>query len=447
MLPSGFLFLYEQKNPNTMSVAQLDTKTTFLAPYEDYEGGLELGAARQAAMAKLEELDFPTTRHEEWKYFNLRPLLKEQFAFAPKASSLAEADRQAWFSDAEVNLLTFVNGYFVPEYSNIRESDDKITLQPLREAWEAKNGVLEAHLNQYTAVNENIFTPLNTAFVQDGLCLHLPTSAELAHPVVIHHIIDARAGKVVIQPRNLIVAEANARAKVLEQVTTLGEQSSFTNAVTEVVVARDARVDFHKVQEDSANAYQINQTFVEQDDNSQFADNTFSLSGAMVRNNLYIGLSEHNEAYMNGFFLLDGKTVVDNHTAVDHRKPHSMSDELYKGVLDERSTGIFNGKIFVRQDAQKTNAFQSNDNMLLSDKATIDTKPQLEIWADDVRCTHGATTGALDPEQLFYMQARGIPERKARGLLLKAFVGQVLDRITLDFLREYLEKRIEERLG
>lgn len=429
-----------------MSVAQLDTKTTFLAPYEDYEGALELGAVRQKALEQLEELDFPTTRHEEWKYFNLRTLLKEQFVFADTKKLSGEVPKM-WFSGAEVNLLTFVNGAFAPELSHISDSGKGITIKPLSQALESEKSVLDEHLDNYTAPNANIFTSLNTAFVQDGLFLHLAQSAELTHPILIHHIIEADQHNVVIQPRNLIVAQPNARAKVLEQVTTLGEQSSFVNAITEVVVERDARIDFHKLQDDSPKAFQIYQTFVEQAENSQFADNTFSLGGAMVRNNLYIGLSEHNEAYMNGFFLLNGKTVVDNHTAVDHRKPHAMSDELYKGVLDDRATGIFNGKIFVRQDAQKTNAFQSNANMLLSDKATIDTKPQLEIWADDVRCTHGATTGALDPEQLFYLQARGIPERKAKVLLLKAFVGEVLDRLTLDFLREHLEERIEERLG
>ncbi len=424
-------------------ISQLDTKTAFLEAYEDFEGALDLGALRQQALETLENEDFPTTRHEEWKYFNLRPLLKTEFTFrAPTEVSVTP-----WFGSETVNLLTFVNGAFSESRSQIREQGNKITIESLASAVAREEPLLDTHLGKYTTTNENIFTNLNTAFAQDGVFISLGKSAELEFPVVVHHVIDTQQGNTLIQPRNLVIAAENSSAKILEVVTTVGEGNSLINSVSEFVVARDARVFFHKVQDDTENAFQINQTFVEQDDDCTFSDNTFSLSGAMVRNNLYLGLSSHNESYMNGFFLLNGKTVVDNHTVVDHRKPHSMSDELYKGILDDRSTGIFNGKIFVRQDAQKTNAFQSNANVLLSDQATIDTKPQLEIWADDVRCTHGATTGALDEEQLFYLRARGIGERKAKAMLMKAFVGEVLDRLELDFLRTHLEEKIEERLG
>ncbi|MEM6299700.1 MAG: Fe-S cluster assembly protein SufD, partial [Bacteroidota bacterium] len=411
--------------------------------YEDFDKALNLGGLQEKSLEALENLDFPTTRHEEWKYFNLRPLLRTEFAFrAP-----TQASATPWFDPKAVNLLTFVNGVFSDSRSQIREKSDKIVIESLASALARKESLLDTHLGKYTDTNENIFTHLNTAFAQDGVFISLGKSAELEFPVVIHHVIDAQDGNTLIQPRNLVIAAENSSAKILEVVTTVGEGSSLMNGVSEFVVARDARIFFHKVQNDTENAFQINQTFVEQDDNCTFSDNTFSLSGAMVRNNLYLGLGSHNESYMNGFFLLNGKTVVDNHTVVDHRKPHSMSDELYKGILDDRSTGIFNGKIFVRQDAQKTNAFQSNANVLLSDQATIDTKPQLEIWADDVRCTHGATTGALDEEQLFYLRARGIGERKAKAMLMKAFVGEVLDRLEVDFLRTYLEEKIEERLG
>ncbi|MGF1534076.1 MAG: Fe-S cluster assembly protein SufD [Bernardetiaceae bacterium] len=428
-----------------METIQRDTKTTFLAPFEDFEGSLDLGQAREQALERIAELDFPTTRDEEWRYLNLRTLLQVPFQLSNAATDCPRPSQ--WFDALDVYVMTFVNGYFWPVYSRLPDSSNSLVIKTLQEAVQEQHPLIGQHLNRYTAPNENIFTHLNTAFAQDGLFLHLSKSATLDRPLVVHHLIDAQAEARAILPRHLIVLDDNASGQILEQVTTIGEQPSWSNALTEIVVGRDARLDFHKLQHDSASAYQINQTFVEQADNCSFADNCFSFSGKLIRNNLYLGLGAHNDSYMNGFFLLDGRSIVDNHTAVDHRLPHSRSDEMYKGILDEQSTGVFNGKIFVRQDAQKTNAFQSNANMLLSDQATIDTKPQLEIWADDVRCSHGATTGAMDTEQLFYLRARGIPERQAKGLLLRAFVAEVLERLRWDDLRHELETRIEARLN
>jgi Fe-S cluster assembly protein SufD len=250
------------------------------------------------------------------------------------------------------------------------------------------------------------------------------------------------------QPRNLIIAEENSQVSVIENFVTLGEQESLINIVTEIVVEKRAIVNHYKIQGETTSNFHVGTTQVLQKENSNFANTTITMGGGIIRNNLNIEMDgEHIESYMNGLFMLNGKSHVDNHTVVDHQKPNGYSNELYKGILDDNSTGVFNGKIYVREDAQKTNAFQTNNNIILSDKATVDTKPQLEIWADDVKCSHGATVGALDEEPLFYLRSRGIPKDKARGLLMFAFATDLLDRIKIEPLRKHVEELIAERLG
>jgi len=275
----------------------------------------------------------------------------------------------------------------------------------------------------------------------------VPDKQTLEHPVYLYFISDGRLAKPFSQPRNLFVVGRESTAKMVEVFHTIGQHHSFTNVVTEIVVAENASVEYYKVQDESENAHHVGTTQAHLSRDSKFAAYTVCLRGALLRNNLNLILDGSNvEAHMYGLYLLNGKTHADNHTLADHRQPNSYSNELYKGILDGKSTGVFNGKVFVRQAAQKTNAFQSNRNLVLSKEASMNTKPQLEIYADDVKCSHGATVGQLDEDMLFYLRTRGIPAESARALLMRAFAEDVLTTISIAPLREYLEKLIAQRL-
>ncbi|MGD1890096.1 MAG: Fe-S cluster assembly protein SufD, partial [Cyclobacteriaceae bacterium] len=288
---------------------------------------------------------------------------------------------------------------------------------------------------------------LNTAIAQEGVMVHVPKNVLVETPILTYFISDTSTGVSVASPRNLYVAETGSKFSVVESFYTVGGAASYQNVVSEIWVQPNASVHYTKLQPESAQAYHTGTTEVYQARDSRFTAVPVSLQGTMLRNNLNIVLDDENcESHMYGLYMLDEKSHVDNHTAVDHRKPNSFSNELYKGIMDDNSKGVFNGKIYVRQDAQKTNAFQSNANILLTDDASIDTKPQLEIWADDVKCSHGATTGQIDEEQLFYLRTRGMSKEQATAILLRAFAGDVLENIELDFIRQQIEQVIDTRL-
>ncbi len=277
--------------------------------------------------------------------------------------------------------------------------------------------------------------------------VHVPQGQVVSHPVHLHFISDTRQSNTFSQARNLFIVEANSQATFTELFHHTGEHSSYYNATTEIWLHDSAVAYYHKIQNEGSSAYHTGNTYVYQSASSLFQAVTITLAGAIIRNNLYVSLdAEGCEAHMYGLYMLDGKAHVDNHTSVDHLKPNSFSNELYKGIMNDASHGVFNGKIFVRPDAQKTNAFQSNRNILLTDTASIDTKPQLEIWADDVKCSHGATTGQIDAEQLFYLRARGLDKVQARALLLQAFAGDVIQNVKSEALQDMLREAIAHRL-
>jgi Fe-S cluster assembly protein SufD len=289
---------------------------------------------------------------------------------------------------------------------------------------------------------------LNTSFLADGAFLHIAKGVRADKPVHFLFLNDASASPILVAPRNLFVTEAGAHVEVIESFHSIGGgSSSFTNAVTEVVTAADSVLDLSKVQLEDSDSYHVGYTAACQHKHSEFHINTITLDGAIVRNNLNILLAgEQCTAYLYGLYLLDGNQLVDNHSLVDHAVPNCQSNELYKGVVDGKAQGVFNGKIFVRKDAQKTNAYQSNKNILLSDEASMNTKPQLEIFADDVKCSHGTTTGQLDEEALFYLRSRGIGEDHARAFLNIAFAGDVIQKIAYEPLRNKLMELMEDKL-
>jgi Fe-S cluster assembly protein SufD len=403
---------------------------------------------RREAIQYFEKLGFPTVKHEEWKYSNVSQLVKEAFDFKA-ASSISKEDLNALaIPNLEGNILYFVNGVYKAELSVIVSSPQKLRIHNLAQAAKATPELLEAYFAKYANYQNEAFTALNTALAPDGVVIEVPDNVVVEEPVILRFISDARAANVAVQPRNLIVVGKNAEIKVAESYRTLGENAGFVNTVTEIVLAENANVQHYKVQNDGQKSYHIGTTQVSQADNSHFYSVTVTINGGFVRNNLNIVLDgQHCEAFMYGLYFPNGKQHVDNHTLVDHAQPNSYSNELYKGILKDKATGVFNGKIFVRPDAQKTNAYQSCRNVVLSDEASMNTKPQLEIYADDVKCSHGTTTGKLNDEAIFYMRSRGIPKAEAQTLLMYAFCEDVISQIKIDPIKAYLEEMIAQKLA
>ncbi len=436
-----------------MTTDKQDLKAQLIADFQLAEGKLN-GAAksaihvtRQKALQTFNQLGFPTTKHEEWKYSNVRGLVNQTYEFQADSSLTAEDLAQLSIPNLEGNILYFINGVYNEALSSIVSPASELVLLPLAEAIKQYPAVVEKHFNQYTDQHENAFTALNTAFSFDGVFIYVPAKKVVEKPIILRFITDARQANVAAQPRNLIVVEKRAEVQIAEAYRSIGEHSTFTNAVTEIYVAEEANVDYYKVQNESDQAYHIGSTAVYQEGRSVFTANTVTANGGFVRNNLQIKIDgEFAEANMFGLYIPNAKQHIDNHTAVDHAKPNANSNELYKGILKDKSTGVFNGKIFVRQDAQKTNAFQSCKNVLVSDEASMNTKPQLEIWADDVKCSHGTTTGQLNHDALFYMQARGISKDAAKALLMLAFAQEVIDKMRIPSIKEYLEGLIIEKI-
>ncbi|WP_234735572.1 Fe-S cluster assembly protein SufD [Tellurirhabdus bombi] len=403
---------------------------------------------RREALNQFDRLGFPTLKHEEWKYSNVSSLIKEVFEFNAPVSLTADDLAPLSIAKLEGNVLYFVNGQYQPELSQIVSPADQLSILTFPEAVQQMPEVVDQYFAKYADFHDNAFTALNTAFASDGVVIHVPANKVVEAPTILRFISDSRQINIASQPRNLFVVGKNADVKVAELFRTLGDQASFTNIVTEIVLDEDARMEYYKVQNESDMAYHIGTTQVHQKDRSHFYSATVTLDGGFIRNNLNIALDgQHCEAFMYGLYFPNGRQHIDNHTLADHRQPNSYSNELYKGILEDKATGVFNGKIFVRQDAQKTNAYQSCKNVVLSNEASMNTKPQLEIYADDVKCSHGTTTGKLNEEALFYMRSRGIPRDEAKTLLMYAFAEDVIQQIKIDALREQLERRIQAKLA
>jgi len=437
-----------------MTTETIDLKTKLVADFYAREAVMNGEASspfhqkKRAALARFDRLGFPTPKNEEWKYSNVRELISESYHFnAPSSLSLADL-QDLNIPEQAANILYFVNGHYSEELSSIASSSDQIIVDSLQNAYKKNPFLVNTYFDELVKDDTDAFTSLNTAFAQDGVFIHVPDNQTVEHPVILRFVSDARSQNVGSQPRNIIAVGKNAHVKMAESFRTLGTERSFTNTVTEIHMDRDSGVEYYKVQNESEKAYHIGTTQVRMLDNAQFYAGTVTLNGHFTRNNLNIILDgEHCEAHMYGLYFPDGTQHVDNHTVADHCKPNSQSNELYKGILRDKAKGVFNGKIFVRPDAQKTNAFQSCKNIVLSTEATMNTKPQLEIYADDVKCSHGTTTGQIDEEALFYMRSRGISKPEAMSLLMYAFCADVVSQIKIDSIREYLENVIADKLA
>ncbi|MEL6560615.1 MAG: Fe-S cluster assembly protein SufD [Bacteroidota bacterium] len=403
---------------------------------------------KEEARSEFIRKGLPKFREEEYKFTPIAKTLEKNFSFQSnnKKQEVDASTLEAVKIDpaAEINLF-FINGVFSKEHSVIKDTDGLIIKDMKSASVENKEQVL-AHFGKLH--DEDSFTSLNTALTQDGSYIEVEKNASIETPVYIYHINTATEVEAYSFPRNLFIGNISSKVTVIEKTVTLGGNNAFLNSLNEIFVRENAHFNHIRIQNDTENAYEVTQSKVYQEDNSNYSSFTFTLSGGMIRNNLNIISDGQNcESNMYGLYLLNGKTHADNHTSVDHKQPNSYSNELYKGILDGKSRGVFNGKIYVRQEAQKTNAFQSNNNILLADSATLNTKPQLEIWADDVKCSHGCTSGQLDEEAIFYLQARGISKEKAMGMLLYAFANDVVEKLPTEAVKNYLDEIVSNRLN
>jgi Fe-S cluster assembly protein SufD len=397
---------------------------------------------RKQAFESFKKLGIPNRKSEEYKYCKIDLILKDEFVINSSKNNITIEQLSSALILKEAITIVIVNGHFNENLSTLTNLPKGLIICGLEEAAEKYFTIFENHYSKYADIKTDPFTALNTAISNGGAFIHIDKNSVIKIPIHIVHVSTANENSIV-NPRNLIVIEKSAQAKIVESFVTIDSTAlTFNNAVTEIFVDENAIVQHYKIQEENDFGNLISTTQVQQEKQNVFTTTTITLNGAFVRNNLNIVLNnQHIESHLNGLYLTNNNQVVDNHTLVDHRMPNCNSNELYKGVVDGNSTATFNGKIFVRKDAQKTNAFQSNKNILLSDDSTVNTKPQLEIYADDVKCSHGTSTGKLDEEKIFYLRARGISEASAKKLLMFAFASEVLNTIEIEPLRDYLENK------
>jgi Fe-S cluster assembly protein SufD len=395
-------------------------------------------------MTRFEELGFPGTKNEDWHFTSVAPIVERGFAPLTSRTGEVTAAQLAPFSfgATDWHTLVFVNGRFNAELSRTAALPDGVQVMPLERAYDELPLLLEQHVGRITSMDAHTFTALNTAFINDGAVVHVQADVEVARPIHLLFVSDRDAVDGVAQPRNLIVLDRFAKATVIESYATVarGAGAYFTNAVTEATIGDGATLTHLKLQRESAQAYHVGTLDVRQARDSHLFSFSFAIGARLSRTNIYTELrGEGCGATLNGLYLGDDEQHMDHQTRIEHVAPNCYSRELYKGILDGSAHGVFNGKVYVHPEAQKTDGKQTNQTLLLSEKAQIDTKPQLEIFADDVKCTHGATVGRLDETSLFYMKSRGVNARTARELLTYAFAADVLETIELAEVREGLE--------
>jgi Fe-S cluster assembly protein SufD len=406
-----------------------------------------LQSLRQKARTRLGEIGFPTTGHEEWRFTNVAPLRQWPLHSAtPTARRIGPADIEPFRLAGEGYCLVFVDGRFRQELSALPGPGASLRAGSLRAQWDSDGRDLENHLARHDHCDENFFMALNTACFQDGAFVSAAANAIIEQPVQLLYLAASERPGAAVHARNLIVAHHGSSLKVIETYASLTEAPHLTNAVTEVALGPEARVEHCKLQNENERAFHIAAVQAVQHRHSHWLSHSIATGARLARNQIQTLLNaEGAEAILNGLYLARGEQLIDHHTVVDHAQPRCESHEFYYGILAGRAHGVFNGKIFVRQDAQKTNAKQTNRNLVLSENALINTKPQLEILADDVKCTHGATVGQLNEEALFYLRARGIGADLARRMLVRAFANDAVERITLAPVRAHLEQLLTER--
>lgn len=408
-----------------------------------------LRGLREEALQRFAERGYPTTRDEPWKYTNVAPIVKRAFRPAPAvADNAVRATLTPYIpADLDAHLLTFFNGRLAPGLSTLADLPAGVEIGGLADALGRDGAALQQVIGGHAPAAPNAFTELNTAFMTDGARIRLAPGAVVDRPIHLLYVTDSAEEPVATYVRNLIEAGRGSRAVVIEHYVSLNGGQALTNAVTQCVLEEGAAVEHYKLGEESESVYHIAGIHAHLGRDSRYVSHNISTGGRLLRNDIFMLLDgEGSECDLNGLYVGHGRQHMDNYTYIDHKSPGATSREWYKGVLDDEARGIFNGHVMVRQDAQQSDAQQGNHSLLLSEDAEADSRPQLEIYADDVKCSHGSTVGQLDPEALFYLRSRGMSERYARRMLVAAFAGDVLKRMALDPVRGRLEQQIAERL-
>lgn len=433
----------------------LDVKEELLELYEANSDTLNQNSSevmnrfREEAIKQFRKKGIPTRKNEDYKYTELEPVFQKdyKYRFAPKKITFAVDDIfKCDVPELDTKILILLNGWFISDEAQLQELDNGVIIGSLAEAAKQYPDLVGGHYGQHAKTSIDGLVALNTAFAQDGIFIYVPKNVVVAHDIqIINILLDDES--LMVQHRNLFIMEENSEAKLVICDHTLSESEFLTNSVTEIVAKPNSRLDIVKMQNEHNKATQLSSTFISQKRSSNVSTNIISLHGGMIRNNVQVVMEEEGcENSTFGLFLVDKKQHVSNHTIVEHASPNCRSTQKFKGVLDDQATGAFNGKILVHPDAQKTEAFQTNNNILLTDEATMNTKPMLEIYADDVKCSHGATVGQLDEDALFYLRTRGIGQREARLMLMFAFAYEIIGEIKVLPLRDRVNDLVEKRL-
>lgn len=436
-------------------MSNTDFKQWFIENFQTFEKNLNgektesFHEIRKDALSKFSSMNIPTVKDEEWKYTNISPVIKHNFNIVPPKTDVApEIIGKFLFDKLEHHLLVFVNGEFRKDLSRLNELPKDIEVGSLAVAIKNNHPALLKHFGKYAEDSNNLFTALNSAFTKDGAFILVPKGKIVEDPIHIIFLNIAGEEKFITQPRNLFIAEDNSQVTVIEHYASDSDGIYLNNTVTEIYVGENAVVDHIKLQEESLKSFHIGRMEVDQERNSAFSSHLISTGAEFSRNEFTTRFNgQGGESMLNGLFMIKDEQFFDAHTMIDHAMPNCNSHEHYKGILQDKARGVFNGKVMVRPDAQKTNAFQENNSILLSDDAVMNSKPQLEIFADDVKCSHGATVGKLDEEAKFYLKSRGIGEESATAMLIHAFASDVIKTIKIEPLREYLEEIITKRFN
>jgi len=421
-------------------------KEQIISTLNDKINTLSEGEAKQNSLEFIEKNDFPNKKREDWRKTDLAKLFKHKYSKSEQVDVNQFIVSIYKVRELEANLLVFVNGYLLPEYSNIISKN--LIIKNIAKAKLENKDVFNQYFNKTDIQTDNLFSAINTAYAEDGIFINIPRNKTVEHPVHVLFLSDGNNKKSVSQIRNLIVADENSEAKIIFSYHSISVNYTVNNIATEIFANKDSRLNFNVFQGEGDDAIQFNNTKIEQFAGSNFSSNYITLCGAIVRNDLKVLHKDENcETNLNGLYLPDREQHFDNSIFIHHAKPNCNSTQLYRGIVDNKATAVFSGKVLVAKDAQKTNAEQNNNNILLNQYAKAHSKPQLEIYADDVKCSHGSTTGQLDKEALFYLQSRGIGFKEARILLLNAFANEVIDKITIPEFRRFVKFLIEKRMS
>lgn len=431
----------------------MEFKEKLISSYLAFEEGLDLTDTvhekRANALKIFEEKGFPTKREEAWKYTSLEALIQQDYSLFPKSEISIELKhvKKYFLYDTDTYKVIFIDGVYSPFLSNTTHDGLDVCLMSAALSKPKYRKLINTYFNKIAASEESL-TALNTSYAKEGAFVYIPKKTVAEKPIEIIHFSSGDEAALWLQPRNLIVVDENSQVQIIERHQSLKEHPVVTNSVTEIYVHKEAYVDYYKLQNDLTTASLIDNTYIVQEKNSHASVHTFSLGGKLIRNNLrYFHKGERILSTLKGVTILEGKQHVDHSTLVHHSQPNCESHQDYKGIFSERSEGVFNGQILVDKIAQKTNAFQQNNNILLDDKATVNSKPQLEIFADDVKCSHGCTIGQMDEEALFYLRTRGIPKKEAKALMTYAFANNVLESVQLPSLKKRINGQIARKLG